>query len=198
MFDIHYSNAMNTLFPIFLKAHELNILIVGGGEVGAEKLFFLLKSSPEAKVRLIAELLSDEVKEIAAKHPQVELVNRLFEPTDLEGVEVLILATGSREESARIRILAKQTDILVNVADTPDLCDFYLSSIVTKGDLKIAISTNGKSPTLAKRMREMFEEILPDDIDELLTNLRNVRDQLKGDFKEKVKRLNEITSSFKL
>jgi len=85
---------------------------------------------------------------------------------------------------------------LINVADTPELCDFYLGSIVTKGDLKIAISTNGKSPTLSKRIREFFEAILPENIDELILNLHDYRNTLKGNFEEKVNKLNEITSSF--
>jgi siroheme synthase-like protein len=81
------------------------------------------------------------------------------------------------------------------VADTPDLCDFYLGSIVQKGDLKIAISTNGKSPTLAKRIKEFLNEIIPDDIQQLLDNLQTYRNTLKGDFQDKVKELNDLTAS---
>ena len=85
--------------------------------------------------------------------------------------------------------------MLINVADKPALCDFYLGGIVTKGDLKIAISTNGKSPTVAKRLRQLFEAILPDTIDELLQNLQTYRQQLKGNFEEKVATLNQLTAS---
>jgi len=84
----------------------------------------------------------------------------------------------------------------VNVADTPDLCDFYLGGIVTKGNLKIAISTNGKSPTAAKRLRQLLEEVLPEEIDDLLDNLNAYRDTLKGDSEYKVKAMNEITEGF--
>ena len=88
--------------------------------------------------------------------------------------------------------------ILTNVADTPALCDFYLCSIVKKGDMKIGISTNGKSPTLAKRMRQFLTEALPesDEVQQLLDNLKAVRDRLGGDFEYKVQKLNEITSSW--
>jgi precorrin-2 dehydrogenase / sirohydrochlorin ferrochelatase len=75
------------------------------------------------------------------------------------------------------------------------LCDFYLGSIVTKGDLKIAISTNGKSPTFSKRFRMMLEEVLPDELPQVLNNLRTIRDNLKGDFNYKIKKLNEITEN---
>jgi precorrin-2 dehydrogenase/sirohydrochlorin ferrochelatase len=86
---------------------------------------------------------------------------------------------------------------LINVADTPELCDFYLGGVVTKGDLKIAISTNGKSPTLAKRIREMLEEAIPENINDLLENLNKLRKSLKGDFESKVEQLNEITKIWK-
>jgi siroheme synthase-like protein len=96
----------------------------------------------------------------------------------------------------QIREMVRKKRLLINVADTPDLCDFYLGAVVTKGNLKIGISTNGKSPTIAKRMREYLEEALPDDTNALLENMRSIRDKMKGDFSEKVKTLNEITSSW--
>ena len=83
--------------------------------------------------------------------------------------------------------------ILVNVADTPELCDFYMGGIVTKGNLKIGISTNGKSPTLAKRIRQFLEDLFPEEIDELLYTLRSYRETLKGDFASKVIEMNKRT-----
>ncbi len=185
----------NNLFPIFLKVENLRLLIVGGGDVGSEKLRFLLKSSPQAIVTVVASEISDEINALAIQHLNVVLVQRAFKTDDLEEKDVVIVATENHELNRAIRNEAKQKKILVNVADTPDLCDFYLGSIVTKGDLKIAISTNGKSPTFAKRLREFFEEALPDDLQQLLDNLNEVRSKLKGDFAHKVKRLNEITSN---
>lgn len=184
----------NVLFPIFLKVNQLKILIVGGGNVGLEKLQGLLKNDPGATVQLVAKSIKQEIHELAEAHPSVHLVKRAFKPEDLEGVELLILATELRATNAEIRLLAKKKNILTNVADTPDLCDFYLGSTVKKGDLKIGISTNGKSPTFAKRFRELLEDALPDDINELLDNLHRVRNRLKGDFQYKVKKLNEVTA----
>lgn len=188
------STSHNPLFPIFLKANQLNILIVGAGNVGAEKLFFLLKSSPEAKVTVVSDEVSEEVKAIAAEYPQVNICQKSFHADDLLSMDIVIAATNNRATNVAIRTAAKAKGILVNVADTPDLCDFYLGGIVTKGDLKIAISTNGQSPTFAKRFRQVLEEILPDSIPEMLVNLRAIRDQLKGDFGSKVKKLNELTA----
>lgn len=187
---------MNHLYPIFLKPSMLRFLIVGGGPVGLEKLENLLRSSPEAHIRLVAPEIRDEIVEIAQENDKVELVYEYFDLKHVDGIDVAILAAGSREASGQIREQIKaQSRILVNVADTPDLCDFYMCSVVTKGDLKVGISTNGKSPTLAKRFRELLEDILPDEIPELLNNLRSIRDELKGDFDYKVKALNDLTSS---
>ena len=115
---------------------------------------------------------------------------------DLTGHDLVIAATNDRLISEQIKRRSPGEKVLANVADTPDLCDFYLGSIVKKGDLKIAISTNGKSPTLAKRMREFFESSIPEDTQELLDNLKNIRSQIQGDFTEKLTMLNELTSSF--
>ncbi|MEL6671750.1 MAG: bifunctional precorrin-2 dehydrogenase/sirohydrochlorin ferrochelatase [Bacteroidota bacterium] len=184
---------MNTLYPIFLKAHQLQFLIVGGGEVGEEKIHNLLRSSPEAKVRLVAPDIKASIYKMAEKHAAVEVLTEGFEPQHLEGVDIAIIATEKADLNRAIREQAKAAGIVTNVADTPDLCDFYMCSVVTKGDLKIGISTNGKSPTFAKRFRQVLEEILPDSLPELLNQLRTIRDRLKGDFAVKVEELNLLT-----
>ena len=81
----------------------------------------------------------------------------------------------------------------INVADNPPFCDFYMGGIVTKGNVKVAISTNGKSPTTAKRLRQFFEDVIPENIDDLVKNLNEYRKTIKGDFEEKVETLNEFT-----
>lgn len=199
MTDFNANNTGNILFPIFLKLHNLHLLIVGGGNVGLEKLEAILKSSPAAKVSLVAtEIRRPEILEIAKNHPNLEVLIRPFTMSDLDEKDVVILATDRRELHEQIKIETRKRHLLTNVADTPDLCDFYLCSIVKKGDMKIGVSTNGKSPTLAKRMREYLTETLPDSdsMQTLLDNLQAVRDKLGGDFDYKVQKLNEITSSW--
>lgn len=186
----------NTLFPVFLKAESLSFLIVGGGKVGLEKLSALLNNAPQACVKLVAPEILPEIRNYATTAHRLTLMERAFEPQDLEGIDILILATEDHLLNQQIHALAKARGILTNVADTPDLCDFYLSSIVQKGQLKIAISTNGLSPTFAKRLREWFTEVIPDNVDELLHRLHAIRNQLKGDFATKVKQLNALTASF--
>ncbi len=184
---------MNNLFPVFLKLENMVVLIVGGGKVGLEKITVMLSNAPQTTIRLVAETIHKEIHHLAEKHRGLQLHERLFLPADLSGVDIVIIAINDPHESARISSLARQHHKLVNVADKPDQCDFYMGSIVQKGQLKIAISTNGKSPTIAKRLKEVFQEILPDELEQILEQMQRIRSEIKGDFTEKVKRLNEIT-----
>ncbi len=187
------SKKKNQLYPVFLKLEQLNTLLVGAGNVGLEKLHSLLSNSPEAKITIVAPEVKEEVRRLVWKHPSCGIVQREFEESDLDNKDLVILATDNRELHIRIKEIAVQRKILVNVADTPDLCDFYLGSIVQKGSLKIAISTNGKSPTAAKRIKEVLHEALPGELDEVIDNLQKVRNRLNGNFETKVKKLNSIT-----
>jgi precorrin-2 dehydrogenase/sirohydrochlorin ferrochelatase len=183
---------MNALFPIFLKLEELNTLVVGGGNVGLEKLEAIFRNSPKATVTLVSPEIRDEIKALVPHH-NLTLVFEKYHFSHLEGIDIVTAGTDSKEVNRQVRDDCKAKRILVNIADTPNLCDFYLSSVVVKEDLKIAISTNGKSPTFAKRFREILEEIIPENLQETLNNLQAIRNKLKGDFQSKVQKLNEIT-----
>ena len=190
-------NFGNTMFPVFFKLHQLDILVVGGGYVGLEKLEAILKNSPAARVTLVAaEILQPDIHRLARDYPHVRVIEREFRRRDLRDKDLVFLATNDRSLHEKIKKITQKRHIMTNVADTPDLCDFYLSSVVKKGDLKIAISSNGKSPTLTKRIREYLEAAIPDDVQTLLDNLKEVRDQLKGDFEYKVKKLNQVTADW--
>lgn len=190
------SHMSNTLFPVFLRLDRLNTLVVGGGNVALEKVSALLRNSPEARVTMVAPFYREELLEYLADFPLVERLERKFEFGDLEGRDVVICATDDRDLHVQIKLRASEKHLLCNVADTPDLCDFYLGSIVQKGDLKIAISTNGKSPTLAKRIRAFLEDVIPDEIQAGLEGMEEARKTLKGDFQEKIRVLNELTKDF--
>lgn len=184
----------NPLYPIFLKLHKLKMLVVGAGEVGLEKMSFILKSSPDAIIDIVAPEIRPEIIDLIAGKENIRVHQRPFQKEDLIGKDLAVAATCFKELNQEVQQYAKEYGVLINVADTPDLCDFYLGSIVTRGNLKIGISTNGKSPTFAKRFRQLLEDILPDDSAELLLNLKEFRDRLKGDFEYKVKKLNELTA----
>ena len=183
---------MNELYPIFLKARNLHFLIVGGGNVAYEKLFFLLKSSPGAEISLVAPMIRAEVIELSKLY-NITLIEDRYSTEYLQEKHIVIATTDQPSVNRQVYEDARKLNMLVNVADTPKLCDFYLGGIVTKGNLKIAISTNGKSPTFAKRLRQLFESVFPDNMDELLHNLHRYRSTLKLSFEEKVDRMNTLT-----
>jgi siroheme synthase-like protein len=184
----------NSLFPVFIKLHTLHTLVVGAGPVGLEKLSALVSNSPEAMIRVVALEINPEVEELSQHYPNITLHRKAFSEQDLEGIHLVMAATNDAALNVEIRAAAKARNLLVNFADKPALCDFYLGSVVKKGDLKIAISTNGKSPTVAKRLKELLNESLPEDIDTALQQMAALRETLEGDFAEKVRILNEVTS----
>jgi precorrin-2 dehydrogenase/sirohydrochlorin ferrochelatase len=182
----------NNLYPIFLKAKALHVLIIGGGNVAEEKLHFLLKSSPDAKVTIVSPMF--RVGTLAlAKSFDVELIYDSYNNSFLKGKHLVIATTDVPDVNVEVYNNCKAQNILVNVADNPPYCDFYMGGIVTKGHVKIAISTNGQSPTTAKRLRQFFEDVIPDNVDDLVQNLNEFRKTIKGDFEHKVQTLNEFT-----
>ncbi|MDX2197246.1 MAG: bifunctional precorrin-2 dehydrogenase/sirohydrochlorin ferrochelatase [Cytophagales bacterium] len=185
---------MNKLYPIFIKVDKINILIVGGGNVGLEKLNAIIQNNPDACISIVAPNIKPEIEEMASNHNYIILIKRKYEDNDLTYKHLVICATDDKYLHAHIYNKCVENNILINVADTPELCNVYLGSIVQKGDLKIAISTNGKSPTFAKRLKEVLNEVfISEDINTLLENLSAIRDKLKGSFQEKVQKMNEIT-----
>ncbi|SDB56033.1 precorrin-2 dehydrogenase / sirohydrochlorin ferrochelatase [Flavobacteriaceae bacterium MAR_2010_188] len=182
----------NNLYPIFLKVKNLNFLIVGGGNVAEEKLHFLLKSSPDANVTMIAPMFRAETLHLAKEY-KVEIIEDYYHSSNLEKKHIVVATTDNPEVNVQIYKDCRERSILVNVADNPPYCDFYMGGIVTKGNVKVAISTNGKSPTTAKRLRQFFEEVLPENIDDLVINLNTYRKTIAGNFEEKVEKLNEFT-----
>lgn len=184
----------NPLFPVFLKLEELRVLLIGGGKVAFEKLQALLSNSPATAITLVAKEISPEISELSKEFTNLLLFEREAIPADFEEADLVFIAINDHAVSEELALEAHRQNLLVNVADKPGLCDFYLSSVVRKGDLKIAISTNGKSPTMAKRLREVFDESLPDGVQVSIGKLNELRGKLSGDFAEKVKALNEATA----
>lgn len=183
----------NTLFPVFLKLEQLKLLIVGAGNVGLEKLNAVLHNSPDTDITIVAEEIKEGVKALAERHANVKLRQESYHERLLDDVQLVVVAIDNRALGAQIRKEAHSRGLLVNVADTPELCDFYLGSIVKKGNLKVAISTNGKSPTIAKRLKETFNEVIPEEMDEVLQNMEKIRTKMNGNFAAKVQELNHIT-----
>ncbi|WP_435261794.1 precorrin-2 dehydrogenase/sirohydrochlorin ferrochelatase family protein [Tenacibaculum sp. nBUS_03] len=182
----------NNLYPVFLKVNELEVLIIGGGYVAEEKLTFLLKSSPDAKVTMVSPYYrKNTIKE--AQKASVKMIKNVYRKEYLTGKHMVIATTDVPEVNVQVYKDCRAENKLVNVADNPPYCDFYMGGIVTKGNVKVAISTNGKSPTTAKRLRQFFEEVMPEDINQLVENLNSFRKTIKGNFEKKVQTLNKLT-----
>lgn len=189
---------MNTKFPIFLKPENLTFNVFGGSEIAEEKLHFLLKSSPHATVRVFASAFTEPVQKLIDKHANVRAIPRWRAwPWDVGRNDVSIVATIEPREVRWSERLGRLMGHLLNVADVPDRCDFYMGGIVTNGSLKLAISTDGKAPILAKRMREWLEDVLPEDVESNLEELQALRRELKGDFAQKQATLRALTRHFR-
>ena len=184
----------NQLFPVFLKLNNLHTVLIGAGNVGLEKLTALLGNSPKARVTIIAKEFVPGVHALAGEYEGISITQKAFVDTDLDNADIVIAATNDNNLNEYIRSSAHERKLLVNIADKPDLCDFYLGSIIQKGDLKVAISTNGKSPTVAKRLRQVLDEAIPGELDITLQQMNELRNSLSGDFAYKVKVLNDVTS----
>lgn len=184
---------MNQLFPIYIKLDQIETLLVGAGPVGLEKIQAIISNSPNANVMVVAEDVCFEFYEFVKSKENIKVHKRPFTAVDLFAKQMVVLATNNPKLNNYVRELCSNHHILLNVADKPSLCDFYLGSVVQKGNLKIGISTNGKSPTIAKRLKEFLNELLPEEIDETLHLMADLRNQLSGDLKEKITVLNAHT-----
>ncbi len=185
----------NTLFPVFLKTEELRFLVIGGGKVGLEKTRTLLKQNEHTRITVISPEIREELKLLASQHSNIHLQDRFYDEKDLDDADVVLITTNNAELNREIRDAAHRRKLLVNAADQPDLCDFYLGSTIEKGNLKIAVSTNGKSPVLARRFREYLEESIPDNVDESIENLNKFRNHHKGDLQARLQDLNLATKA---
>ncbi len=146
---------MTDLFPIFVKLQGRPCLVVGAGKVGEPKIAGLLETG--ARIRVVALEAGPTVHEWA-REGNLELELRAFTEDDLAGAFLAIVATNSRVLNERVYHEARRRGVLCNVVDVPDLCDFFYPAVVRRGDLQIAVSTNGQSPSLAQKIRQQLEK----------------------------------------
>jgi len=143
------------LFPMFLKLEGRQCLVVGAGKVGEPKIGGLLESG--AHVRVVALDASPIVRQWA-RSGKIDLELRPFVAGDLDGAFLAVVATNSRTLNERVYHEAQRRRVLCNVVDVPDLCDFFYPAVVRRGDLQIAVSTAGQSPSLAQKIRQQLEK----------------------------------------
>lgn len=145
---------MTNLFPMFMKLSGKRCLVVGAGKIGEPKIGGLIDTG--ARIHVVAIAASDQVREWADAG-KIELELRAFSSSDLDGMFLAVVATASRSLNERVYREAQERGVLCNVVDVPDLCDFFYPAVVRRGDLQIAISTAGQSPSLAQKLRQQLE-----------------------------------------
>jgi precorrin-2 dehydrogenase / sirohydrochlorin ferrochelatase len=147
-------NERKGLFPIFVKLSGRSSLVVGGGALAEAKVALLLEAG--ASVLVVAPRVSDAIERWASER-QIVWHERAFVASDVASVDIVFAATGKPGIDRSVAAIARQARVLVNAVDDPDFCDFYMPAVVRRGDLQIAISTNGHSPALAQQLRQHLE-----------------------------------------
>jgi precorrin-2 dehydrogenase/sirohydrochlorin ferrochelatase len=182
------------MFPIFLKLEGRRCLVVGAGSIAEGKIRGLLQSG--ASIEVVAPWAVPQIQEWFGQG----ILNwkpRNFEPSDLDEVSLVIAATPSRPVNTRIFQEARLRNVLCNSVDDPENCDFYYGAVVQRGDLQIAISTNGRSPALAQRLRQELEDQFGPEYASWLHELGTARDQMFAtnlDVETRRKLLHELAS----
>ncbi len=164
-----------TLYPVFLKLDALPVVIVGGGQVAAEKLAGLVAAG--ARVTVVAPHVSPAIRSQAtvidgAGSPRdggtaegrCGLIEREFRASDLDGTR-WVVAAATPDVNRAVAVAAEARGLFVNAVDDPDAATAYLGGVVRRGDVEIAISTNGRAPALAGLLREALDAVLPDDLE---------------------------------
>jgi precorrin-2 dehydrogenase/sirohydrochlorin ferrochelatase len=145
---------VSILFPMFMKLEGRRCLVVGAGKVGEPKIGGLIETG--ARIHVVA-LEATEAVHGWAKTGKITLEIRAFAESDLDETVLAVVATASRSVNGSIYREAQRRGVLCNVVDDPEYCDFYYPAVVRRGDLQIAVSTNGQSPSLAQKLRQQLE-----------------------------------------
>ena len=155
----------NPLYPIFLELSTLDTLLVGGGTEALERLTSLLASSPDARVTVVAPAVEEGVDALLAELPghHVAVERRPLREADLPGRDLVIAATGAAATDESVVAAARRYGVLAHAAGAPGRSDFRLGRVVTRGALKVGVSTAGWSPALGETFASAVEEALPGD-----------------------------------
>lgn len=168
---------MGHLYPIFLNLAGRICLVAGGGKVAERKIATLLEYN--AWVKVVSPSCTAEIA-AWANQGSIEMYCRTFEAKDLEQVSLVFAATGDVQANSHITSLCREKGIWVNAVDDPPNCDFFVPSILRRESLCVAVSTEGKSPLLAAKLRRELEELIPPEYGEWVEILGDLREQIKN------------------
>jgi siroheme synthase-like protein len=167
---------MNPYYPIFLNLSGRKCVVIGGGQVALRKVTTLLRHG--ADITVISPRLCKGLSEPDCEG-RIKVRHRTYRAGDLEGAYIAIIATGNRSVNLHASLEARCNKIPVNVVDDPGLSDFILPAIVHRGSVSIAISTSGKSPALARKIRTRLEGEVDEKYAELVLLIEGVRREVK-------------------
>jgi siroheme synthase-like protein len=184
----------NQLFPLFVHMERLRLLVIGGNELALEKVLLILLNAPHTAIRIVAEGFSKDLEELSNKYEQVSLVAKTYSSGDLYDTDLVIVTINDQLLAEEIREEAKARKIWVYIPERPTLSDIHFGDIVHKGHLKIAISTNGRSPAVARRLRDTLQECIPVELNDTLEQLHTIKQSMGGELSDKIKKLNELTT----
>jgi precorrin-2 dehydrogenase/sirohydrochlorin ferrochelatase len=181
-----------SFFPAYFSLNNKKILLVGGGYIALEKLEKLVDFTHN--ITIISKEFSADFSKFATKH-KIEMQERPYVVGDINGFDIVIVATDTVTLHREIFQESRSSRILVNSVDNTAYCDFIFPSYVKNGDLTISISTSGASPALAKRLRLYIEKLIPSNIGEFLKEMRRLRKTMpKG--KERMQFFEKKTDAF--
>jgi precorrin-2 dehydrogenase/sirohydrochlorin ferrochelatase len=169
-------NAMQ-MFPLFLKLEKRHCLVVGAGSIAESKIAGLIDTG--ARVRVVAPEATPQVC-AWARARKIDWQRRVFRPSDLRGMFLVVAATSSTVVHERIFRAARRLGVLCNIVDVPRLCDFYYPAVVRRGALQIAVSTTGHSPALAQRLRKELEVYFGVEYEAWLASLGKAREKINA------------------
>jgi precorrin-2 dehydrogenase/sirohydrochlorin ferrochelatase len=172
-------------YPIFLNLESKRAVVIGAGSVAARKILGLLDTG--ARLVVVAEHIDDALK-AECKNTNIEFVEAKYSKEYLVGATIAFAATNNRKTNEQIYKDCQQLDVLCNVADEPELCDFYVPAVVKRGDLQIAICTEGNYPAYAGHIRKKLEDTFTEKHGQFLAELEKLRQEIFSRIKDADKR----------
>lgn len=163
------------MYPVFLKLKEIHCLIIGGGIIAERKVLHLIEAG--AELTLISPDINKGLEKLV-KEGKITYINRIFHMGDTRGFFLIIAATNSRDVNKTIYEEAEKNHALINCVDDPEFCNFYVPAQLKRGSLNIAISTEGKLPMLAGKIRRHLDPFFPEDLGARLDELSVIRKEI--------------------
>ncbi len=166
----------NQLLPVFLNLHNQNCLVIGGGNIAYQKINQLLESN--AKITVVSKKCNTKIINLFNNN-QLLWISDIYKVNYIKNMKLIIGATSSQKVNQQIFNDSNQLNIPVNIVDQPELCSFYFGAVHSNGNLKFSVSTNGKSPIIAKRIRDLFVKSIPLNTDEIIEKFGEIRKNIQ-------------------